>query len=383
MLDEILLANQIYCDWPMHFDPLLKECYIDPEGNQIEIDTGIKVMPNGDAAFRVYAPGADSIVVAAGNKKLELEKGEDGIFWGILKYDPLFAGPHSLDFIVDGTCFLYPYAPISWHRNRPVNYIDIPDKDTPYILLRNVPHGAIIRELYWSKKMNRWQRCIIYTPPGYMAGNEEYPVLYLQHGATENEITWEYNGRVSSIMDNLIADKLGVPFIIVMNDGMVTTEYDGSIGSAFGDMLINDCIPFIERTYRVKKDKWNRALAGLSMGSMQACEYGLSHPELFGYLGLFSGFMRDFTNSKIRKDNDYLNVLNDNERFQNEYKLFFRSMGDGDSFWKFFLEDDDICERSGITKLNNFHRVVYHGQCHEFGAWRRALYDFSQMIFKG
>lgn len=381
MIDNSILNNQIYGDWPLHYDPLLPESHFTPFG-KITLDTGMNILPNGDVQFRVNAPKASSVRIETGDrnnqKVVELTKGESGIFSGILPFDPAFAGPHSLDILIDGACFLSPVFPISWHRNRPVNYIDIPDTQTPYILVRDVPHGSICRELYWSKVMHRWQRCMVYTPPGYMKNNESYPVLYLQHGATENEITWEYNGRVSSILDNLTADGLIQPFIVVMNDGMVA--YEGSFhGSAFGDMLLKDCIPYIEKTYRVKTDKWSRALAGLSMGSMQTSMIGMAHPEWFGYLGLFSGFMR---NIMIENPNSHLAILQDKPKFAESYRVFFRSMGDADQCVATFYEDDEICASSGIDRLPNYHRVMYPGQYHEFGAWRRALYDFAQLIFR-
>ena len=89
--------------------------------------------------------------------------------------------------------------------------------------MRDVPHGSVTTEFYWSDALETWQRCLVYTPPMYHEGGE-YPVLYLQHGAGENETSWIYNGRASHIMDNLIADGKAVPFIIVMNDGMVRAK---------------------------------------------------------------------------------------------------------------------------------------------------------------
>lgn len=373
--------NQSYHDWPMHYDPLLPETSEGPDGNPLPLDTGMKVLENGDISFRIYAPKVQSIHIGSGRAKnrieLELTKDADGYFCGIIPFSHDFLGPHSLDFFIDGTCFLYPYAPISWHRNRPVNYIDMADEQTPYVQITDVPHGAVSRELYWSETMGRYQRCLVYTPAGYMKNTESYPVLYLQHGMTENEVTWEYNGRVSAILDNLIAQGKCKPMIVVMNDGMVALPEDGP-GSAFYPMLVKDCMPYIENTYRVKTGAKNTALAGLSMGSMQATYIGLLHPELFSYLGIFSGFMR----GRFVPGNKHLDALKDSDAFVKNYPVFFRSCGDLDSMVRIFYEDDMICAESGIDKLPNYHRVVYEGQHHEFGAWRRALHDFVQLIFQ-
>ena len=49
-------------------------------------------------------------------------------------------------------------------------------------------------------------------------------MLYLQHGSGENETSWVKQGRVSFILDNLIAAKSATPMIIVMENGMVATK---------------------------------------------------------------------------------------------------------------------------------------------------------------
>lgn len=112
-----ILNNQIYGDWPLHYDPLLPESYFTPFG-KITLDTGMNIMPNGDVQFRVHAPKACSVRIETGDRNnqrvVELTKGESGIFSGTLPFDPAFADPHSLDILIDGTCFLSPVFPISW-----------------------------------------------------------------------------------------------------------------------------------------------------------------------------------------------------------------------------------------------------------------------------
>jgi enterochelin esterase-like enzyme len=139
-------------------------------------------------------------------------------------------------------------------------------------------------------------------------------------------------------------------------------------------MLAADVIPFIERTYRVKTDKWHRAMAGLSMGSMHTSMATMTHPELFGYIGLFSGFMRF-----IWKDEQpHLAALDDADRFAQDYRVFFRAMGEDDQFFKWFAEDDAILEEKGV----NVTRRLYPGG-HGWQVWRHCLQDFLPLIFKG
>ena len=264
--------------------------------NPLFVDTGVKVHENGDVDFGLYAPNAKKVSVVFGvraNQPLDMSKDADGVWRATLKYDTDFCGPKAFYFDVDGAPVLSQYCPQYYSHGAVIHYVDIPDENTPFILLRDVPHGTVSYEIYWSDYLETWQRCLVYTPPGYEKGGE-YPVLYLQHGGGENETSWVFNGRASHIMDNLIADWKAVPFVVVMSDGGVRGKDEDrmSYGIAFERTLIDNCIPFIEGKYRVKRDKWNRAIAGFSMGSMQSSIIGLSNPDKFAYIGLLSGFMR-------------------------------------------------------------------------------------------
>lgn len=352
-------------------------------------ETGAIMQENGDVHFHIYAPNAKTVSVdikiLEEDPPINLIRDSRGFFDGLLEYDKAFTGIKDIDYIFDGTVFLHPYTPIHYCYERPTNYIEIPDLETDYILLKNVLHGSITKEIYYSKAIDEWEACSVYTPPEYYKG-ADYPVLYLQHGHTENELVWSYSGKINYIMDNLIAEGKCEPFIIVMNDGMVRKKGDVIEDySSFEKMILEDCKPYIENKYHVKTDKFSRAMAGISMGSMQTSFIGFRHPELFGYIGLFSGFMSnlwktDFDYSK----EEYLSILRaDSTNFENQYKVFFRSIGGSDDLKvPYFDPDDAFCNQYGIDKLKNYHRVVYKNQFHDWGASRRAVYDFAQLIFK-
>src|SRR5207237_2608431 len=97
--------------------------------------------------------------------------------------------------------------------------IDIPDPAGRYYESKDVPHRVVRIHSYHSKIANTTRRAFIYTPPGYDASSTRYPVLYLQHGAGEDETGWYAQGRVNFIMDNLIAQGKAKPMIIVMENG--------------------------------------------------------------------------------------------------------------------------------------------------------------------
>lgn len=147
----------------------------------------------------------------------------------------------------------------------------------------------------------------VYCPPGYDTSKQSYPVLYLQHGGGEDERGWSNQGRTDIIMDNLIAQGKAKPMIIVMADG---NTHD------FESELLKECIPFVEKNFRVKTDRNNRALAGLSMGGIHTLNVGIPNLNYFAYLGVFSsGWWANPT--PFGGDNDterYYKMLQDKRR---------------------------------------------------------------------
>ena len=381
---EEFLSNKVFCDQALTFDPLHSEI-IDGK----PADTGAIIKDNGDVFFRIYAPNTKEVMIMSlmhngkGTRKLILEKQGNGMFEGTLSYIEECTGPSTIDIYFDGTLLVYPYIPVYWTANRPCNFVEIPDYDLDFMMIKNVPHGAMSREIYWAHVLNTWERCNIYTPPGYMNSDEEYPVLYLLNGGGDNEMCWEYSGRVAHILDNSIAEGKTKPFIAVMNNGMLrhSKNNTGSIDDAFERMLIESCIPYIEKTYRVKKDKWNRAIAGLSMGSFMTSDIGFKHPDLFGYMGHFTASMTE-KNLKMSYERPYPKVMQDAEKFAENYKIYYRSTTRLENHFEYFEADDELCAAGGIDKLPCYHRKVYSDTTSKWSSWRMGIRDFSQLIFK-
>jgi len=386
-IDRQMLRNRSYFHTPTHFSPIAPERIgADPRTAQ-PVETGALVQPNGDVIFRMYAPEAKSVTVdiAAHNIRVNLQKQDDGIWEGIFPYQ--FSGPKATEWRVDGTYVLHPYASVYFSYGRTVNYVDIPDPEMEYVMIRDVPHGTVSHEYFYSKATENFESCLVYTPPGYETGKEKYPILYLQHGHGEGETSWIFNGKTNFILDNLIAEGKCRPFIVVMNDGMIRTKEDGEqiFGNfqGFTRMLLEDCMPFIEGKYRVLGDKWNRGLAGLSMGSMQTSIIGLKHPELFGWLGLFSGFMCSLGGGRTVEEQPHLKACLDPQQMCRDFRLFFRGIGEDDNLKPAFDADDEFCAAHHIApgELPIHIRKIYPG-IHDWNVWRRCIHDFSQLIFR-
>ncbi len=362
--------------------------FVRPKGEMIngkEVETGALLQPNGDYRFRIYAPHAEDVrlIINWAAEPLVLEKNADGLFEGTYVYDASLTGPLALRILVDGMHFLSPYIPIFWTDDRPMNYIEVPDEEMAFAMIRDVPHGSYTREIYWAENLNRWVRCMVYTPPGYMKGTKDYPVLYLLHGATDNETSWQYNANVSEIMDNLIADGECEECIVVMNNGMCRYHYRAPDvwDLALEDLLVGSCIPYIEKTYRVRTDKWNRAIAGLSMGSYQSNAIGFRHPELFGYMGQFTASITQDP-KKWEFERNYEEVLKDPQKFAENYRVFFRSTTPKEAHLDYYEADDALYRAAGIDKLPNYHRVLYSETTSRWKSWRLGLHDFVKLIFK-
>ncbi|MBN1878219.1 MAG: hypothetical protein JXA33_28630 [Anaerolineae bacterium] len=80
--------------------------------------------------------------------------------------------------------------------------------------------------------------------------------------------------------------------------------------------------------------------------------------------------------------NPHLDILRDAEEFKKNYKLLFRSIGGAERHVNEFLEDDAFLAASGIDVLDSHVRRIYPDQTHTWNCWRRALYDFAQVVFR-
>ena len=129
------------------------------------------------------------------------------------------------------------------------------------------------------------QQFIIYLPPCYEnSADARFPVLYLLNGQTYNEDQWVRLGT-PTIADQLIHANQAMPFIMVFPDDRY---WNSEAGFGFGDRLINDLIPYVDKNYRTTADREHRSLGGLSRGGGWTVQLGFEHPELFGALGLHS-----------------------------------------------------------------------------------------------
>lgn len=349
----------------------------------------IEFADNGDMTLRYWAPEAHEMYCIVGSyqqqRRVEFTKRDDGVFEGVLPFDPAFVGYRKLTYFMDGTNVLNGKVPVTPGGQTIGNFVEIPDVDMPEILINDVPHGSVVKEIYFSHILGEWMRCNVYLPPQYFAEEgRRFPVLYMQDGALGNELVFMYATKLPYIMDNMIADGRVEPFIIVTNDPMMQLPHELEAVDnfeGFEETMIQDCIPFIDSRFRTKADKWHRGFAGFSLGSMETTYMGVRHPELFSHLGILSGYMRRRDSHPAYEQNPYLFDLS--EDFVNRnYKLFFRCMGDGDGNFPEFLEDDEFCKAQSADRAASYVRRVYPGSIHDINVERREFRDLAPLLFR-
>lgn len=241
----------------------------------------------------------------------------------------------------------------------------------------NIAHGNITTVTYTSKTVGTDRKATVYTPPGY-SKNKKYPVLYLLHGIGGDEKEWLNGGHPEVILDNLYAQGKVEPMIVVMPNGraMKDDSAGGNIMApdkvaAFANFeqdLLKDLIPYIEKNYRVYKDREHRAIAGLSMGGGQSLNFGLGNIDKFAWVGGFSSAPNTKRPEELLPD----------PRKAKELKLLWISCGDKDNLITFSQRTSDYLVANGIPHI---YRITSGGH-HDFTEWKDNLYRFSQLIFK-
>ncbi len=353
----------------------------------------------GQVRVSVAAPNARLVQLDIGAKKYDLVKDTAGVWTG--ESAPQDEGFHYYQLNIHGASVPDPGSLYFYGASRWGSGIEVPAKDQEKYALRDVPHGQLVKQHYYSKSTSKIRPVFIYTPPGYeKETSKKYPVLYLQHGMGENETGWGNQGFANLIMDNLIADGKTVPFIIVMENSSIdpallrnrrpgppprdsanrssapagsNTPRAGSgpgagvnFAAEFEKVLLNDLIPYIENHYRVVADPSHRALAGLSMGGMQTRSIVSANPNKFAYAGLFSS--GTFVPSEIT----------DLAAFKKKGKLVFMSFGGREGGAARIPAAAEEWNKAGIKSVT----YVSPETGHEWQSWRRSLYEFAPLLFK-
>jgi enterochelin esterase family protein len=340
--------------------------------------TSPAIGPDGNVTFQLYAPKATEVQLRSegpapfANKALA--KSDSGV-WRLTAQVP--ADLYIYWFDVDGVPVADP------HNNRPrVNMstvrslLEVPGAASEFFAERAVPHGQVAAVHYQSKALGVPRRMHVYTPPGYTTSNQRYPVLYLLHGAGDNDQSWLMAGRANFIFDNLIAAGKAKPMIVVMPAGHTPPGQGGApAADAFARDLLGDVMPYVERNYRTLAGREQRAIAGLSMGGQQTLNIGLTNLDKFSQLGVFSSgwFGQDGAATFARNNAAVFSDPKINDRI----RLFWLATG----------KDDFVLPSTKAAlalldehKIRHSYKETEGG--HTWPNWRAYLNEFAPLLFR-
>ncbi|MBU3836795.1 MAG: acetyl xylan esterase [Candidatus Phocaeicola faecigallinarum] len=334
------------------------------------------------AYFRIYAPEVKRLQADVCGIKYDMNKDENG--WWTCRTNPLVPGFHYYFLLVDGLSVIDPMSCTFFGCSRMASGIEVPEgSEGDYYRVKDVPHGQVRMCTYYSESQQCFRRCVVYTPAEYETKkNKRFPVLYLQHGMGEDETGWSTQGYMYNILDNQIAEGKCKPMIVVMESGDIEVGFRprpgkdvnkerNAYGSSFATLMVEDLIPYIDKTFRTYTDREHRAMAGLSWGGKQTFDITLCNLDKFSYIGGFSAaiFGLDVKTA-------FNGVFTDAKSFNKKVNYFFLGCGTEENMGTEALVKS--LRESGI----NVEYYVSEGTAHEWLTWRRCLNEFIPNLFR-
>ncbi len=342
-----------------------------------------QVNSEGRVRAQISAPEAKKVQLDIGGVKYDLVKDDKGVWTG--ESAPQDEGFHYYQLNIDGASVPDPGTRYFYGAGRWGSCIEIPAVDQEFYATKDVPHGLVSENIYFSKLTNSFRRCFVYTPAEYEQNPQKrYPVLYLQHGSFEDETGWPTQGKAGLILDNLIAAKKAVPMIIVMDNGYAykaqTGENQGRPVSVFEEVVINEVIPMIDSKFRTLTDREHRAIAGLSMGANQTMRIIMNNLDKFASYGGFSGTSNYPSSDEINVETFLNGAFKNGAALNKQFKVFWLGLGtkEPNPFPGSVGAFRKMMDKQGI-------KYVYYespGTAHEWLTWRRDLYQYAQLLFK-
>lgn len=161
-----------------------------------------------------------------------------------------------------------------------------------------------VHQDFHSQFLTHDRDVLVYLPPGYEAAkNRRYPVIYFHDGQNLFDGATSFirgqEWRVDETAESLIVAKKIVPLIIVgiynagpdrMNEytPAVDAKYKGGAADLYGRMIVEELKPFIDRTYRTKRDARHTGIGGSSLGGLVSIYLSLRYAKVFGRAAVVS-----------------------------------------------------------------------------------------------
>lgn len=268
---------------------------------------------------------------------------------------------------------------------------------SPREMIQGKKVDGILEERFYktSVKGPSQRRMLVYLPADYYnSGSKRYPVVYLLHGARGNETAWIHQGEMISTVDSLTRiGRLAASIIVCVNCNQYDTEEQGlnstfkslikaisSVDGAFESSFMRDVVAYVDKEFRTLADKQHRAIAGLSLGSLQSAYITATWPDSFDYVGLFSPIFR--TNIKKSEYSGFYNRKNFKQnlkvQFSPEYrpKRYSLMIGTMDLYYRHSEYESVNLAASGYQ-----HDYIVTGGRHDWPNWIAYLKIFLDGVF--
>ncbi len=321
---------------------------------------------DGSTTFQIYAPEAKKITLAGdfSGWNAEFAKEENGIWKARIK--GLRADAYRYHFVVDGVKVIDPKYRF-FSEIIPIAHITN-GEDHFWMQREDVPHGPVAQISYKSSTTGQTRSMHVWTPAGN-AAKGKLPVMYLIHGAGDNDASWSSVGCANDILDNLYAEGKIEPMIVVMPHGGMNTD-------DFVKELVNDIMPRIESQYRIKKGPANTAIAGLSMGGLETLNVITSHPDMFGYINIMSSGWFRSNEEALKAKTEHLKTIAGT--LNKTARILRFTMGGKEDFAHSSCQSTLKCfDEAGVEYE---YSETPGGHC--WWVWHYDLRDFAPRIFK-
>ena len=353
-----------------------------------------EIHENNTVTFRLRAPKAVKVQVMGDcipKGVADLVENKEGV-WEYTTPEALKPELYGYSFLVDG---LKMNDPSNVYMIRDVNTITnvfiIGGERADFYKVNDVPHGTVSKGWYDSPSLGMDRPLPIYTPAGYETSGKRYPVFYLLHGMGGDENAWSELGRATQILDNLIAQGKAEPMIVVMTNGNAALEaapgesslgwnaqptfqlpktMEGSFETHFPEV-----VKFVDKNYRTKANKKNRAIAGLSMGGFHSLHISKQYPDMFNYVGLFSAAIMPGKNATSPIYQDMEKKLA--TQFAKKPALYWIAIGKTDFLYKANVEYRKLLDEKGYP-----YEYFENEDGHIWRNWRIYLTEFVPRLFK-
>ena len=342
-----------------------------------------EVHADSTVTFRFRDPNAQVVRLnLEGAKAAPMEKDEQGV-WSITTA-PLEPDFYGYSFNADGVSLIDPSNPLMKpNLISTSSEVHVPGPASLPWETNDAAHGVVHHHFYRSAVVGDQRDYFVYTPPGYNPRTKQsYPVLYLLHGFSDDATGWTAVGRANVILDNLINQGKARPMLVVtplgygapeiVSEGFGAPDHDGLRQrnyDKFREALLTEVIPQVESAYHTKKDRADRAIAGLSMGGSESLLTGLNHLDKFAWIGSFSaGELPSTFDAEFPALDGTAN---------SQLRLLWIACGVDDGLIKNNRDFREWLKSKGVR-----HEDIETPGAHTWMVWRRNLSNFAPLLFR-